>query len=268
MSDPNPFEAFYQKLRRHLAEMAIRADSEFRAIEVRFAPPAATAERMADALSEQMGNATDWALAEAVALPFQPNITRKVVLGGLTSALKVHLNDLTGRAGWVRLLAGARQTSPFSIPPTAALDQRYSRISDALDGALKEFEAGVWRPSQKGAPGASTSNTVNINGSFAGTLQQAGAESSQQATFTPSSDDVRAAIDALRAVMESARIDAGHLRELEGDIATIEAQLGKARPDIAIMRAAAWTLSQLAFGVAGGLLTPPAQALLHSLGLA
>jgi len=226
---------------------------------------------LADAIVEQMRDDTVWAFQEAELVlasrspGFEPHFRERLSFD-LSSALEEHFEALKIAADWPACILWA---GPASV---AAVERRLEPVLGDLDGDLVDFQAGLWRPPQptqaRNESAGSTTNVTNINAPFEGTVQQAGVGAAQHATFSPSVDAVREAITELRAAIEAVGVTGSELSDLDADIVTIEAQLGKGRPNLSIMRGAASELNGLALAVGGELLAPHIHSLLSALGMA
>ena len=266
----DPFKTFRQRIARRLAELATQAEREFRTVEAghaRSGAGGATIKAMASAIADQMNVATDWALSETDRLPYQKIMKRELMAPYLDDALHQHLRELTERANWGRILEMAARASPAS---RAAAEQLHGQICLTLEGELLDFAAGIWAP--RGAPrsGAIVHHTAynqTVHGDVNGVVQQAGPGSSQTALITQPPQEISRALADLRSAIESVALATDVRADLEIDLAAIDAQLKKSRPDVAIMRAAGSAIRDVAIGIAAGVLTPPVQALLQSLGV-
>jgi hypothetical protein len=78
-------------------------------------------------------------------------------------------------------------------------------------------------------------------------------------------DAIREVLGEIRDVLGSIELEDDSERELESDLATVEAQLGSPRPKHGILREALSSTRSILEGAAGGAAAPQLPALIHEL---
>ena len=87
-------------------------------------------------------------------------------------------------------------------------------------------------------------------------IQQGSPNATQIVSINLDFREVKRAVAAFEAAMDAAGLPAASVAELNGDIATIRAQLSKASPMPGILQEAGRSMRNVVEGIAAGLLTP------------
>lgn len=118
---------------------------------------------------------------------------------------------------------------------------------------------------------APASNSITIGVMTGSAIQQGSPNATQIVSISLDFGEVKRAVAAFEAAMDAAGLPAASVAELNGDIATIRAQLSKASPMPGILQEAGRSMRNVVEGIAAGLLTPEvlaaAPALWSALGL-
>jgi hypothetical protein len=139
----------------------------------------------------------------------------------------------------------------------SAVDERIAEIRGMMDRRLRHFDIGMWRD-RSASGGAMTSNTVNAE-TIIGGVQQGSHRSSMSVSNTLDAVTIGVTAKALRAALDGCD-DNQSVRELRGDLDTIQAQLSKASPVRAILAATGKSVRAILENVVAGMLTPEAIA--------
>jgi hypothetical protein len=252
----NVFEAFNDRLQRRLREFESEAQHDSMAIR---AQSGARIRAQLDAITARLHRGIDWAFTEAAKLPGQASMTRLISAPYLTKHLDQHIGALYANVH----LAG------LGTPVEKAVNDHRTQSKEMLKGELKDFSEGIWHPrnAPKDITETTTNNTVNIQGSHHGPVQQAGANSNQQATFAINSDHVAAALRQFTDALAASAIDPTIKGEMQAEASTIEIQLKRPKPNISVVQAAARGIEELAIQVGSNILTPYVVALLAMIGV-
>ena len=149
------FEAFNERVKRRLQEMQRTADHDLKTIANRMAAKGLgksgpRIKAQLDAIDAHMREATDWALAEAGALPPKAkDIKRMMVLPNLTENLNGHLDrlyDLVNGQLWGEIGEAVKR----------AMAERHVGARKTLNGELADYSQGIWRPRSQEATGRRT----------------------------------------------------------------------------------------------------------------
>jgi hypothetical protein len=252
----DPFAAFDQRVNRRLGEMHETALVDSVAIDGQMTArgmlnSSGRTLRQLDNIKVHIDKAVDWALSEANKLPGQQDLTRTLIAPKLRENLTAHLSKLVGSVG----------SRPGMTMDENLLSERHAKLESSLAGDLSDFEVGLWHPRAIPQTGSSVTNTVNVQGSNNGVIQQAGQGSVQNAS------QVENAIGEFLAHLAAASIADDLKQELRAEVETLRIQLLRATPNRSVMQAAGDGLYQLALGVGGNILTPYAVTLLATLGI-
>lgn len=202
--------------------------------------------RQAEVRNEQAANLVEWCLLEVGHLPGDTSINWTLYGPFVRTTITT-------------FLAQSRDGLRFEeFGPAAA-----SAIASILDNAdahfladLEEFGASLWRPRKPpGGANVTTNNSVVLNNSTAGTIQQSGQGAHQEATANGDVAAVRLALEQFSRAVAEAQIAEDQRAELLAEIETLRPQLTKPKPNVAIVRETLGTMRRVAEGAAGGVLT-------------
>jgi len=258
------FEVFRDRVKRRLDELAEEAHREV----VRIAANAAANGSLAsttrvllqlDAIKNQIHRAIDWALSEANSLPKPRDITCHIIFPSLQSSLIAHIDELYGFVNLSGLIGMIGKTK----------EEHHAKQKEALIAELREFSEGVWHPRNVAGSSSSmtTNNTLNVHGDVQGTVQQAGGNSNQHATFNMEVKSVDAALDRFVTALADSDVGSDIRSEMTAEVDSIRIQLKRSKPNLSVVQAAVSGLQQLAISVSANVLTPYIIPLLVAVGL-
>jgi hypothetical protein len=269
-----PFDAFEERMTRHLAKMCHAVDVELnglhgeaiktnaqhnsrsifpklaavqQCVELAAENVLTEAKSLVDEARRQGKNAPDlWleATAEKARLVLVANVEALYALNWRMDA---------------NLLSGV----------TSAIQDSRKNSLEWVNGQVDDFERDIWRPKPRPPSGGTiiTNNTVHIGGDNSAVIQQAGDHAQQQVTMGLDAAAIGQALDAFAAAIASANLSADTATEIDAEIQTIKAQLTKPKPSFEIIRIATGAIGSVVAGVGANLLTPHVIALTAAVGM-
>jgi hypothetical protein len=253
--------AFRDRIQRHVTD-ALRAYRE----ELQATANAMAAKGLASSgahvrarvgvLREHTQALTDKCFSDVTRLPVNPLALRI----DFAPFLVTQLNRFFDQAAWDVGIKG--------LPDSAerAKDGLVKEIHVAMDGDLKDWEAGVWHPRSQPQGVSVTNNNAHFHNSPVQTFQQAGDHSTQTATATLNVQAIQASLEQFVRELEKADLPEAIKDEVMAEVDTIRPQLKKAAPNAMIMREAGTSLRTILENTAAGVLANALWALVAAVG--
>jgi hypothetical protein len=265
---PDVMSAFYDRVRRRVAEGIKAYRDELRAISHQMAASGGVVSgnhlvKRLEAFKRWMQTVTDECFEEVTRLPGTQSIHREVHEPFLRQQL-------------LEFFILAKPDIFISGVPEAAkneIEQRTVPIRENFDRDLRDFQVGLWRPRKiEGRTFASpatpvTHNNVTIHNSNVGVVQQAGEGSVLTSTVTFNAQAVQTALDDLMFSLRGSDLSGDVKSAAMIEIETIRPQLMKASPNASIVREGLHSLRNILEGVVAGVLSSKLMALLSAAGM-
>ena len=236
-------------------------------------------ERQRNAAGQYRSGGTNIVMCEELAAALEEGT--EAVLGELKRAATItkldraELRRITGEQldGYLQHLQShwiIEKLRGFALPgATAELENRLAKMTEALSFKLRQFDVGFLDPREPEKPDI-MSNKIHIEMMTGGAVQQATEHSRQQvqSETTIQMDAAKQALPAFEDAIDYHRLAPIDAEEIKADLATIRAQLEKAKPSASILREAGRSLRNIIEGAAGGaIIGPTAAALWKALGI-
>ena len=261
--EPDIIGAFYERVRRHVADALRQYRDEQKAVSHEMAAKGLGnsgphLRRRVGVLRKWMVTLTDQCFEDVTRLPGTQSMHRMVHADFLADQLGAFLTQAEG------------DVLIFDPGPAAsnAIKQEIRPIREGLEHDLRDFQAQLWRPRFQGKAASVTNNTVNLHGSNVGSIQQAGEGATQTATVHFNVGAVQTALDEFVAALDASSVSDEVRSAAMIEVETIRPQLKKPAPNVSIVREGLHTLRNIVEGVAAGLLTTKLAALLLAAGIA
>ncbi len=209
------------------------------------------------ALKSCMQTLTDKCFEEVKFLKGQPDINRVFHAEFLYQQLTGFLKE-----------AEYTVLSPPMDRTINAINESIAQIYQNLETDFNEFKAGLWRNRANTLAASVTNNTLNIQGSTVGAIQQAGEGSIQIAPVAFNPGEIKSALDDFLTTLNSQNIQESLKNDAEADANTIMIQINKTSPSGSIIREALNSLRNIVEGVAAGVLTIKFAAIARAVGIA
>ena len=144
------------------------------------------------------------------------------------------------------------------------------KLDEHLQFAMRQFDVGLLDPAEPKEP-LTMNNSVSIGVMSGGMVQQGTTHSTQSATDAFNAGDVAKALQIFADALQTEKLPAKQLADMQADIDTIHVQLAKDQPSKSILQETGKSIRSVVEGLAAGLLTDPtvnaARELFRVLGL-